>query len=595
MKIETLRQLVNKNQLEPYIRHIRFPRYKNIVPFTKIDFTFPITALVGANGTNKSSLLRALYGAPGNNNLGNYWFSTDIDQITKKEEQFPHCFVYGYLNTYTTEVVEVLKTRVQRKEDPDYWEPSRPILRYKMKAMPAEDPKDTFRSKTRWNAITKTVELIDFRHALSAFDRYFYYGDFSREETFSDKKTRIRARAPHLKNAIENSLNSYLYYGVERIIQSQNTPLSHDEIEAVQRILGRNYKDIQLIGHKFYNNDGFTAHIVNKDFQYTEAFAGSGEFAVIMLVTHIMRAEPRSLILLDEPEVSLHPGAQEQLLDFLSDQVIKHKHQIIFTTHSPTLIRRLPPDAIKVLTLQGDSQVALESQTAMPEEAFIKIGEPIAGCKTIIAEDRLAIEIAKRAIRIHHPQFLELIKFSYYPGGASVLFNSYVPPYTVENRCDVLCLLDGDQAPCTTWPNDEELRVKHDDELDDLIFNLTGNRIKFPINSGNHAEKSEQTATAQRQFLKWCFINVRYLPSKQNPESFVLSKTGQVVDTDAKEKFVQLTRQSLGLTDDEDDPDSTAIFLEQCRYVAKIPEEDEDMAELAKTIKSFLAISAQKT
>ncbi|MFP3648908.1 hypothetical protein, partial [Paraburkholderia sp. SIMBA_054] len=81
----------------------------------------------------------------------------------------------------------------------------------------------------------------------------------------------------------------------------------------------------------------------------------------------------------------------------------------------------------------------------MPEEAFLQIGEPVVGFKTILAEDRLAIEIARRALRAHAPQLLSLLKFRFFPGGASVLFNHYLPPYSAEKRNDVLCLLDGDQ------------------------------------------------------------------------------------------------------------------------------------------------------
>ena len=60
------------SDFEPFIRHIRFPKYKNFVSGTKIDFTFPITVLVGENGCNKSSVIRALYGAPTNKSLGEY-------------------------------------------------------------------------------------------------------------------------------------------------------------------------------------------------------------------------------------------------------------------------------------------------------------------------------------------------------------------------------------------------------------------------------------------------------------------------------------------------------------------------------------------
>lgn len=311
-----------------------------------------------------------------------------------------------------------------------------------------------------------------------------------------------------------------------------------------------------------------------------------------MLVTQIMKAQPNSLILLDEPEVSLHPGAQERLLDFLSNQVLKHKHQIIFTTHSPALIRRLPPDAIKVLSLERNtSRVVLTSQQSMPEEAFLQIGEPIIGAKSIITEDRLAIEIVKRALRIHRPACLKLLKFHFFPGGASVLFNHYVTPYSAESRKEILCIFDGDQKPSSDWPNISEIPILEDNKLTELIKDLTGSDIKFPINSGTTEEKTKQTADAQRNFLKWSSNYVRYLPGGKNPEDFVLSKLKLLNNGDAKKTFVKLTRESLGLSDIEEDPDGDSIFQEQCRRVAEIPLNDPDLENLARIVEEFLKIA----
>ena len=124
---QKLRDLLANRKLEPFICHIRFPQYKNLASNTKIDFTYPITALVGANGTNKSSILRALYGAPGYNNLGNFWFSTSVDPIEETGER-ASCFIYGYWNPIEQKNVEVIKTRIRKEDDPDYWEPSRPLL-----------------------------------------------------------------------------------------------------------------------------------------------------------------------------------------------------------------------------------------------------------------------------------------------------------------------------------------------------------------------------------------------------------------------------------------------------------------------------------
>jgi predicted ATPase len=590
VKTNELRELLEDQKLEPFIRQIRFPQYKNIEPFTAISFTFPITAIVGANGTNKSSLLRALYGAPGYNNLGNFWFSTDTDPIEEGDE-FPNCFIYSYRHPKLGTDIEVLKTRVKRENDPDNWEPSRPILRYKMAAMPKYKGKltDPFRVKTRWNPIVKNVELIDFRHALSAFDRYFYYGNFSNSATFKTKKEFIRRRAVHLGSAIDALRDSYIFFRKQRIEGKENRLLGKEEVTAVSTILGRDYSEIRLTHHSFFNQEGYTARLQLSNLKYTEAFAGSGEFAVIKLVTQICSAPTSSLILLDEPEVSLHPGAQERLLDFLCDQVIRKRHQFVFTTHSPALIRRLPSDAIKVMTTGAQGEVLLLSQASHPEEAFIQIGERLPGKTIVLVEDRLAEELVKMALRRHYPNLLRVVEPCYYPGGVSVIFDRYLPIFAAESRTNILCLLDGDQRPDTDWPDDIQVQRTLDIELEDLIkLQIGTNKVSFAIDGGPRTRQAQQLANLQRQFLNWCSRHVRYLPTSMCPEQLILAKNRHIGTIAPKKSFEQLTHQELGYMSGESTT-SDEIFNTQRRYLAMIPRDDEDIKAIADSISEFLA------
>ena len=85
--------------------------------------------MVGKNGTNKISLLQALYGSPEGKSIGEYWFTVSVDKIDKDDSKNEdrHCLIYGYYFEKAKRVVEVLKTRINIKNNPDYWEPSRPI------------------------------------------------------------------------------------------------------------------------------------------------------------------------------------------------------------------------------------------------------------------------------------------------------------------------------------------------------------------------------------------------------------------------------------------------------------------------------------
>ena len=96
-----LKKIMASSKIEPFIRHIRFPFFKNLAEGSKIDFEYPITALVGQNGTNKSSVLRALFGSPNNYSLGSLWFSTDVDEI---KDGGRSRFIYGYYDKATDSI-----------------------------------------------------------------------------------------------------------------------------------------------------------------------------------------------------------------------------------------------------------------------------------------------------------------------------------------------------------------------------------------------------------------------------------------------------------------------------------------------------------
>jgi hypothetical protein len=176
--VATIQRMKQANQFKSYIDFIEFPKYRNIRPGTRISFGFPLTVLVGRNGTGKSSVLLALHGAPRDYSVGNWWFGTAVDPIDeeskpvssstgeRKRTALSHsersAFWYGY--SVAGEHREVLKSRIRRPADPDYWEPSRPVAKYGMTLLADEK---------RSPAIEMAVTYINFKHQPHAFDRCF--------------------------------------------------------------------------------------------------------------------------------------------------------------------------------------------------------------------------------------------------------------------------------------------------------------------------------------------------------------------------------------------------------------------------------------
>jgi predicted ATPase len=534
-----LRQLKNARQLEPYIAHIRFPHFKNLDPNLQIEFDFPLTALVGQNGCNKSSILRALYGCPSGNSIGRFWFSTAVDPIADTGER-PR-FVYGYFNSDANQLVEATKKRIQKENDPDYWEPARPMKRDGMippPSIPKGQTPPAGRDRTRWNQIQKDTIFLDFRSIISAYDKFFYHGNLQktlrrRTKRRPTKQDFIREQSRRLLRIINQNLTVFSLYNIKKL--TQNILLPEEEVLWVSDILGRQYEEIRLIEHELFGNEGFSAILHFQDRQYSEAFAGSGEFAVVMLVHEVLNASEKSLILLDEPEVSLHPGAQEKVIHFLKEQIKSKKHQVIIGTHSPSIINQLPKEGIKFFFLDESTKTVRLVQETLPGEAFIRIGAKVERKLHVYAEDPLAQELVKRSLKPMGQSGAGLIEIKLLPGGAGDLLKTFLPLFAFTESRTNLVVLDGDQRmDLHKIPKDRVLESYEDDKILSLVQEFVGKKIKIPADSKNGSGDKEQMRDGRIKILRFLRDNVIFLPGEM-PEQFIWE------NSPIKDEFIEHT------------------------------------------------------
>lgn len=152
-------------------------------------------------------------------------------------------------------------------------------------------------------------------------------------------------------------------------------PVEHNEVilaeETVKRDLGTHRASRQFRNYWYYNRDGFEdfARMVTKtwpgmtieapkraDFLSNQLvmfclekriprelfWAGSGFQIWCQLLTHIFRTEKDTMLIVDEPEVYLHPDVQRQLLGLLRDI----GPDILVATHSTEIMAEADPSEI---------------------------------------------------------------------------------------------------------------------------------------------------------------------------------------------------------------------------------------------------------
>lgn len=515
-----------KNQMtnfEPFIRKVVFHNFKNIASSQELELDFPITVLIGKNGTNKSSALLALYAIRENTNLSDYWFGTLIDSFNT-EEEFPRYF-YTYQDPNTKEIAEVLQINNQKSSDSDYWETSRPILKDGMKLF-NKHPSSAQKTKTRWRKLNKPVLYVNFKAHISAFDKYFYHSN--KLSQLSNKKEVIRRGTNRLSQAIKKNLFKVKYNGSEKIINKINYQLEPEEVKIISEILGKNYSSIHYIEHRFFDKvEGGTAILNSHNLTYSEAFAGSGEYSIVSLIFKIMRCKERSLILLDEPEVSLHPSAQVQLMDFLMNQALINKHQIVISTHAPALIEGLPPSAIRLFIENQSTHKVEILKNIHYLHAFEEIGVQTEKI-VIYVEDKLAHEIITRIIDQNN-NLASRFTCKFYVGGGDIITTKATSVLAAANiKC--IIFLDGDKKTKAyiennnQFPNHENIPQA---KLAETIENYYGKVKVYPSGSGssNETEKNELLSQV------WKFIenNVFYF-NFDYPEKFIV----EILDKDDK-------------------------------------------------------------
>ena len=512
-------KIKSSNQIKKYIDFIQFPFYRNIDLDTCINFEFPLTVFIGQNGCGKSSCLHALYGAPIRKSPSEFWFDTKLDPIIYYNDQKKrHSFWYSFKGT-DNQVKEVIKARIKRGNDPNYWETSRPLVWAGMRKSLSRNDRD--------KPIDKKVTYIDFRAELSAFDKFFYFGNVKGIKS-KTKQEFIQKKSYFLKKVIAGEVD--VYHTKSGISNKKIRHLNEQELAWMSYILGKNYISSIFVEHSFFRNSGYSVVFKTSFAEYSEAFAGSGEVAVVRLVLSVLDSQDYSLILLDEPEVSLHPGAQSRLKLFLLNQIKLKKFQIILTSHSPSIIKDLPKEAIKVFFQNPSNGRFLVKENLTPDEAFYHIEFPVENRINIIVEDILAQKIIISVLNSMGHEASSLFDVKFNPGGESVIKKEFIAIYCRDLKSNNYIFFDGDQRPAQehyNWRNysTTEISVGF---LQKKIFDQVKEKIVFSVDSAVDGGNSTQQLDLQKHYLDYYLSNVFYLP-EQTPEDIIwnISKAEQ--------------------------------------------------------------------
>lgn len=173
------------------------------------------------------------------------------------------------------------------------------------------------------------------------------------------------------------------------------------------QVLGQAYASIADNNVEWADRQAKVLTVTRDDVSYSEMHMGFGEGRSQYLVSALEQMPDKSLVLIEEPETSLHPAAQYEFGRYLVDAAITKGHQIFLTTHSETLLRALPGESLLYLHRTATGVKTIEGISSGQAHSLMTLGHDKA--LNVLVEDEVARSVLRELVRLIDPTFLSTI------------------------------------------------------------------------------------------------------------------------------------------------------------------------------------------
>ncbi|QLA19398.1 ATP-dependent nuclease [Desulfolutivibrio sulfoxidireducens] len=330
----------------PILRSIDIQGFRGV--FKKISFNHPITAFSGLNGCGKSTI-------------------GQIAVCGYKKPSTSSNYRRYYINDFFPYSVA----------DPNPFGPDSKVVYEYATSTPLESKTLTIsRATSEWSGYKRQPE------------RFCYYIGI----------------AAYLPKVERRDFSVYL----SRDISLGDKRVLDEEVKSkVKIILNQDYSDLfyQQILHK--NKDAQLGMASKGSDTYSENNMGFGEGRIFYLVNLLENSPSQSLFVIEEPETSLHEDAQHEFTKYLLEICGRRNHQIVFSTHSSTILNALPPESRQFIYRKGNEIELYESISSTRARSILSRGH--FRSLNICVEDEFAKYLLTEIIRKENQALLKTI------------------------------------------------------------------------------------------------------------------------------------------------------------------------------------------
>ncbi len=354
----------------------------------RIDFSYPITAIAGRNGSGKTTIIELAACAYHNTGKG----------FKLSGRKYPYyTFSDFFFQTSTEGSLSGIKIRYQ-------------FIHNKWRS-----PKNPAgRIGPGWQERIK-------RHGGRWND---YDGRIKRTVVYLG----IDRTVPHSEKSVAKSYRKLFEPMVERGWELEVK-------DVVGRIMGKDYSTFTYMEHSIYR----IPIVSNSNFTYSGFNMGAGEGSIFELFSIIRECPDGTLIVIDEIELGLHEDAQTRLINELKIICERRKFQIICTTHSPRILESLPPEGRIYLEPIGEQTNVIKGIS--PEYATGKLSGRKYSELGVFVEDETAKLIVENCLTAEMRSRIDIIPI----GSAIGVMRQLAARYKENEQSKICVLLDGDK------------------------------------------------------------------------------------------------------------------------------------------------------
>lgn len=336
------------------VKNIHFKNHKVLknlaIDFTNNDEALDTVVIAGINGSGKTNLLKYIYDYFNkqiyyNNDLTNsieFLFEKDESKV---KEQINWEFI-NYLNSY----------QYYKKNNPE--NSNYQILKNNLKVLP------------KIIYIPTEINFQSIQTQTNMLERHYNFLNIVDTGLISNIASYIATRVTYISNTEEDLTGKEVR---EKVAKEINDIFSILDLDIKLQGLSRDERSMPIFSNS-----------TREEFDINELSSGEKQLFVRTLAIKMLEPE-NSIILIDEPELSLHPKWQQKILEVYKK--IGKNNQIIVATHSPHILGSVPKENLIILTRDENGEI----KALKDEELYSSLGQPV----DRILEDIMGLETTR--------------------------------------------------------------------------------------------------------------------------------------------------------------------------------------------------------